>query len=144
MKTHGMRRSPTWYSWRAMLERCLYSKNSSYPYYGGRGIKVCNRWLRFENFLADMGVRPLGTTIERNDRDGHYEPSNCRWATASEQQSNKRSNRLLTFRGQTKTQRQWAFVFKISETAICKRLNRGWTIKAALTTPLRKTIRRAA
>lgn len=62
----------------------------SYPQYGGRGIKVCDRWQRFENFLADMGVRPEGKTLDRIDTDGNYEPGNCKWSTASEQQQNKR------------------------------------------------------
>jgi hypothetical protein len=75
-----------------MRQRCLYSEHDSYRYYGGRGISVCERWLHsFENFLADMGPRPVGMTIDRMDPDGNYEPSNCRWATAKEQQHNKRS-----------------------------------------------------
>jgi hypothetical protein len=72
-----------------MRERCTNPKNKRFKDYGGRGIKVCDRWEQFENFYADMGIRPVGTTIDRKDNDGNYEPSNCRWATDAEQRANK-------------------------------------------------------
>lgn len=72
-----------------MKNRCLNPNATDYPRYGGRGIRVCDRWLSFENFLADMGERPNGTTIDRIDGSKGYEPTNCRWATASEQQRNR-------------------------------------------------------
>ena len=86
------RQSPTHKSWTAMLHRCRAPKYSDYKNYGGRGITVCERWKVFENFLADMGERPKGKTLDRIDVNGNYEPSNCRWATLSEQQRNKRCN----------------------------------------------------
>jgi hypothetical protein len=83
--------TPTYRSWVAMLTRCRNPKCKDWPHYGGRGITICDRWLGFENFLADMGERPPGMTLDRYpDPDGNYERDNCRWATASQQQTNKR------------------------------------------------------
>ena len=82
--------SPTYNSWVNMKRRCYEPSHQSYRLYGGRGIQVCQRWVNdFSAFLADMGERPTGMSIDRIDRDGNYEPGNCRWATASEQQRNK-------------------------------------------------------
>lgn len=87
--------SRTYYSWRSMCARCANPKNNRYYLYGGRGITVCARWHTFEKFLADMGERPEGKTLDRLDLNGNYEPGNCRWATAKEQAANRRPRRAL-------------------------------------------------
>lgn len=79
-----------YFCWRNMLNRCLYKKGEKYKTYGARGIRVCKRWMRFENFLADMGRRPKGRTLDRRNNDGNYTPKNCHWATPSEQAFNRR------------------------------------------------------
>lgn len=84
------RRSPEYRSWAHMKGRCENPESDRYAYYGGRGIRVCERWQSFENFLVDMGPRPAGHTLDREDNDGDYEPGNCRWATQSEQGKNRR------------------------------------------------------
>lgn len=89
--------SPTLQSWTGMKSRCFYKKNIGYPHYGGRGITVCERWLGvdgFANFLADMGERPEGTSLDRIDIDRDYEPGNCRWATITEQNRNRSITKL--------------------------------------------------
>ncbi len=75
---HGLEGTPTYNSWRSMKQRCLNSNSPDYNHYGGRGIMICERWMVFENFLADMGERPKGMTLDREDNDGHYKPSNCK------------------------------------------------------------------
>lgn len=96
---HGHARppTPTYLSWTAMKGRCRNPANPAWRNYGGRGIGVCDRWLDFANFLADMGVRPDGHSLERADNDGNYEPGNCRWATASEQRANQRPQKMVPY-----------------------------------------------
>ena len=88
--THGGYSTRAWLSWHMMRQRCQIPSNPDYPNYGGRGITVCDRWDKFENFFADMGERPEGLTLDRINNDGNYEPTNCRWATLSEQRLNQR------------------------------------------------------
>jgi hypothetical protein len=93
----GSGESPTYKSWESMLQRCRNPKASAWDLYGGRGVTVCDRWLSFENFLADMGERPEGLTLDRIDPNGHYEPGNCRWATWAVQATNRRTESQLRF-----------------------------------------------
>lgn len=133
--THGMTGTPTFRSWSNMVQRCTNSNNHGYKNYGGRGIRVCQRWMTFGNFFEDMGVAPLGHSIERNDNSKGYEPGNCRWATRVEQNRNKRNNRRITFRGETLTFGEWATRIGIREPKLRERFDKGWPIDLALTLP---------
>ena len=90
---HGMSDTRIHYCWMAMRSRCERPTNHAYTNYGGRGIKVCDRWKDFANFYADMGPRPEGTTIDRTNNDGDYEPGNCEWVTMKQQAANRRNAR---------------------------------------------------
>jgi hypothetical protein len=127
--------SPTYKSWHMMKQRCCNPNNAQYHDYGGRGITMCSRWMSFENFLADMGERPDGTSIERKDNNIGYYPDNCCWATKSAQQRNRRANRYLELDGRRMILVDWAAELDITPHALIGRLNRGWTMQAALTTP---------
>jgi len=125
--------SSTHRSWDHMKQRCLNPKSDGYQNYGGRGIKVCKRWLSFANFLNDMGERPAGTTLERIDNDGNYELSNCRWATMREQTENNRRNRIIEFNETRLCLTRWAEKVGMRPSALRGRIRRGWPIERALT-----------
>jgi hypothetical protein len=130
-----MSKTPLYAAWATMLKRCDNEKYARYNDYGGRGIKVCDRWYTFENFFADMGDRPEGKTLDREDNNGNYEPGNCKWSTLQEQCSNKRNNVVITFQGRTLILAQWSREIGIPASAIKRRIFRyGWDIKRALTT----------
>lgn len=132
----GYSRSSEYGIWRSILTRCYNKKHPSSKNHGRRGITICNRWKLFSNFLEDMGERPSKNhCIDRINNDGNYEPSNCRWVTWKEQQNNRRSNVKLTFNGTTLTITQWGDKFQIGRGIIWKRLDRGWSVEKALTTP---------
>ena len=131
--------SPTYHSWAGMIARCTNPKHSSYRRYGGRNISVCKQWFDFVNFLADMGEKPQGRSIERRDRHGNYEPKNCYWATPTQQARNKSNNTLLTLNGKTKTIAEWAEITGLHYSAISYRIHHGWSHERALTTPSRNT-----
>lgn len=114
----------TYQTWLSMIYRCYNVDHASYPNYGGRGIKVCDRWKNsFENFIADKGERPEGYSLDRIDNDGNYEPSNCRWSTRLEQANNKRNNRFIEINGKTLTVAQWSDETGIPRSTISRRLN---------------------
>lgn len=123
-------------AWESMLQRCRNPRDKGYPNYGGRGIRVCHRWLVFENFLADMGQAPEGLTLERVDNFGDYEPSNCKWASAVEQANNRRNNQVLVSNGEALTISQWSARLNLPRGRISQRLKAGWSINDALTIPV--------
>lgn len=136
VSTHRDTNSPEYKSWASMRDRCLNENSKDYPEYGGRGIRVCKRWMdSYESFLADMGRKPTSKhSIDRYpDNDGNYQPSNCRWATVKEQANNRRTTRLLTHDGETHSVSVWAEIKGIRKSTIRERLCRGWTVHAALT-----------
>lgn len=90
----GPRRTPAYLSWVGMKQRRLNPRHKFFPFYGGRGIGICERWMEFPNFIADTGPRPRGKTLDRKDVDGDYSPENCRWATIRQQNKNRRTNRI--------------------------------------------------
>jgi len=137
---HGSYGTITHASWRAMRRRCFDKNMRTYPRYGGRGVKVCERWFGladgFQNFLADMGHRPsLAHSIDRIDVDGHYCPENCRWATVTEQAANRSNNRRVTIDGETLCSQEWAKRYGIKLTTIHGRMSRGETFEQALKRP---------
>jgi hypothetical protein len=125
-RTHGLSTTRTYKVWAEMLQRCANPKNENFQNYGGRGISVCDRWREsFENFLADMGERPTGTTLDRKENDGNYEPSNCRWATRAEQARNNRRNINLTFDGVTKCLTDWCLEKQVNYNKVRRLIHRG-------------------
>lgn len=142
LTTHNSRWTPEYAVWCDMKSRCTNPNNKRYSDWGGRGIKVCDRWLNsFENFYADMGPKPTPKhSIERNDNDKDYSPDNCHWATRTEQANNKRNNVMLTFCGILKTAQEWSIVSGVPAALIRKRLRKGWhpTVAAWLPGKTRK------
>jgi len=119
--------------WSHMRDRCRNPRNKRYDRYGGRGIKICERWDDFAVFLSDMGSRPSPQhTIERNDNNGNYEPENCRWATRQEQNSNQSHTRLLVAFGRTQSVSAWARELGIRRESLRDRLAKGMPIEDAV------------
>ena len=131
--THGKSRTPTHKIWMGMIKRCRNPKASRYSWYGGRGIKVCERWNSFENFLADMGERPSTRhSLDRIDSNGNYEPNNTRWVVQIVQANNRSNNHKIQAAGKTQTIAQWAKELGIPQTTISARLRRKWTNEQSL------------
>lgn len=135
--------SPEYAVWNGMRARCNNPQNPNYERYGGRGIKVCDRWQSdFVAFLEDMGRRPKGKTLERRDNDGDYTPENCIWATAQDQANNRRSSRLITHDGETMTLAQWGRRIGLRTGTLHARFKAGWTVERALAEPLHGFVRK--
>jgi hypothetical protein len=134
-----MRRSPEYRTWMGMKARCGNPNDKRFADYGGRGIRVCDRWLEsFEAFLADMGPRPSSRhTIDRIDVDGGYEPGNCRWVAAAAQARNKRTNRIEEYRGVRASVAELCERFGADVRRVYWRIERGWTIADAIERPPR-------
>lgn len=130
-RTHGMSRTGEYKSYHKMLERCYSHNDINYKNYGGRGIVVCNRWREsFENFFEDMGMKPtIKHSIEREDTDGNYEPSNCKWATKLEQNRNRRRHAWFEYEGVRLIREDWAKVFQVAPSQINLQIKRGKTFK---------------
>lgn len=137
--THGQaggKKSKTYNSWRDMKKRCNNPNHRAYADYGGRGIKVCQRWQdSFDNFLEDMGPKPNGYTLDRIDNDGNYEPGNCRWASARTQANNRRNNILVIAEGVEDTLANHCRRLNLRYSVVKQRIRSGWPIEKALNTP---------
>lgn len=130
----------TYKKWLRMNSRCFNPAYALYHRYGGRGITVCDRWRDYANFLEDMGEAPIGKSLDRYpNKDGNYEPGNCRWATDTEQGRNRSITLNLTLNGVTKTVKEWADERGLNYKALWSRLNRGLSVEEALDPNKRKT-----
>lgn len=132
---HGASYTKAYAAWNGMHKRC----RSDDPRYGGRGIHVCDRWADFQAFSDDMGEPPTKQhSLDRIDNDGPYSPDNCRWATWSQQASNRSSNRTVEFDGRKLLLTEWSKVLGIKLTTLRMRLKMGWPVERALTTEPRE------
>lgn len=140
-RTHGYardgKRNLTYHSWQSMLGRCRNPGDTSWPHYGAKGVTVCERWLAFENFLADMGERPSGTSIDRfPNKSGNYEPGNCRWATRSQQNSNTVANHLVVWKGHTITLTELSRITQLHVHSLRHRIVKmGLSVEEAVSRP---------
>lgn len=139
---HGHATSRTNQTWCSMKQRCLNKNNPEYRNYGGRGVTVCKRWMKFENFLSDMGERPAGKSIDRINNNLGYSPKNCKWSTSLEQARNKRSNTIVKFNGETKVITDWEKELGLGRELVRARLKRGWTVYEALKTSAKMGIKK--
>jgi len=142
---HGMYEKRLYRIWCGIKGRCFNPNNTAYHNYGGRGITICEEWLDFKNFY-DWAIKNEykdNLTIERIDVNGNYGPSNCTWATMTEQKQNTRKAKRIEFNGQAKTLRQWAKHYGIHSSTLCRRLKDGWDLEKALTAPAYSLHRRS-
>lgn len=142
---HGMKHTKIYGVWCSMLARCRNPNATAYENYGARGIAVCDRWHKFENFLADMGEPSVGMTLERKDNEKGYSPDNCEWVDRKTQNRNRRGVRMLRVGGVEKPLSEWADESGIALGTIWQRLKKGWAPEDAVRIPLitkRKGIKR--
>lgn len=133
VSTHRRTKSKEYYCWAGIKQRCSNPKNLMYRHYGGRGIRICDRWSEsFEAFLEDMGFAPPGTSIDRIDNDGDYEPGNCRWTTRDVQGKNRRGLHPITVRGETHLMAEWGRIAGVRRGTIANRLRWGWSEEEAI------------
>ena len=126
-RRHGMKHTPEYSAWHTMIQRCTDKNRHSYARYGGRGISVHPPWrASFLQFLADVGPRPVGRSLDRINNDGNYEPGNVRWATKTEQARNRRQNTLVTINGRTQCLQAWAEEAGINKGTLGDRVKAGW------------------
>ena len=133
---HGMKNSREYSAWVHMLGRCFNPRNGKFPLYGGRGIKVCERWQKFENFYSDIGPKPSSKhSINRVNNNGPYSPDNCVWSTSIEQSRNKNNNIRVVYRGASKTIMEWAEILDIPYMTLHSRIVRlKWSAENAIET----------
>lgn len=132
-KRHGMSQTPVYYAWKAMRQRCGNPNNPDYFMYGGRGIKVCDRWQNFENFYQDMGERPQGKTLDRIDNSKGYSLENCKWHTPKQQSNNTRKNFSVVFKGRSIRFQKLVDLTGANYNKVYLRyIRNGWTIEEAV------------
>lgn len=141
--THGLGGSSALAAIKSAISRYTKKNYQGWEHYGGRGIKVCERWMNDPTlFVADMGEPAPGMSIERVDVNGDYEPSNCTWADVKTQSRNRTSNRIIEYNGEKKCLAEWSELIGIKQTTIDERMKRGWTVKEAFETPVGSPRRR--
>jgi hypothetical protein len=137
LTTHGKSRTRTYKIWAGMIARCSLPSKKSHLYFG-KGIRVCERWQKFDDFYADMGDAPDGLTIERIDGSADYSPDNCCWATRKTQANNTTRNKVIHYAGEKKTVAQWAEYLGIKPNTLLYRFRRGWSAERALNVTIRR------
>lgn len=134
---HRLSKTRVYKIWGNMKTRCLNKNSTDYYLYGGRGITLCDRWMTFDNFFADMGIPSKDKSIDRINPNGNYEPSNCRWATLTEQANNKRTSRIISFNGIRRSLKEWARSLGLNESSLRERL-KTWGLEKSLTEPKKR------
>jgi len=133
-----MENTSTYVIWAGMKQRCMNPKAPSYKWYGALGVRVCDEWLIFENFLKDMGERPIGMSLDRIDSNKNYCKENCRWATSKQQIRNRRMTKMHSLNNESMALGDWADKYGINVRRVQQRLNAGWELRDAITKPIRK------